>query len=142
MRQVRTAADPSAYGEAMKLTKAIPPSDVVLIVGTTARLTRLVVADTLGEWLIHDPLNTALDRYVARHPDDQKPWWWDWPMTLVSCPHCFSFHAAYLTLGSYHLARALGSQALAVWRFGAGVLTLSAVVGHINARIDEPIEDS
>lgn len=122
----------------MKTTQAL---DGVLITGTTARLTRLVVSDSLGEWWIHDPIDKAMDRYEAAHPDSATPWWWEYPKTLVSCPHCMSFHAAWVTLGTYWLARLLGPRALAVWRFGAGVMTLSSVVGHVNARIDDPIED-
>lgn len=119
-------------------------ADAVLVVGSVIRLTRLVVADKLGKWWIHDPLNRAMDAYgdaelrraerEGREP--RTPWWWKYADSLFSCPHCLSFHASYVTLGTYRLARAMGPAALGAWRFGAACLTLSSIAGHFSAHWD------
>jgi hypothetical protein len=130
----------------------IPARDVALITGLTMRLTRLVVSDDLGQWWLKDPL----DRWLHAHPPS-SPWEdaersgpledmrrvaggeshrmrWARYAEGADCPHCVSFHAAYLSLGSYLLARRL--HLLPAWRFAAGTMSLSAVVGHVSARID------
>jgi hypothetical protein len=121
----------------------IPVRDVALITGLTMRLTRLVVSDDLGQWWVKDPLAKLAQRH-SHYPepgtgfDDQlglpiRPEWARYTEGL-DCPHCVSFHAAYFSLGSYLLARRI--RLLPAWRFAAGTMSLSAVVGHVSARID------
>jgi hypothetical protein len=109
----------------------IPVRDVALVAGLTQRLTRLVVSDDLGQIWLKDPV----DRWLEAREDSGRAH----PLRRYSegldCPHCVSFHAAYLSLGSYLLARR-HPVTLAAWRFAAGTMSLSAVVGHISARID------
>jgi len=108
----------------------IPVRDVALVTGLTMRLTRLVVSDDLGQLWLKDPV----DRWLSAQETSGRAH----PLRRYSegfdCPHCVSFHAAYLSLGSYLLARRL--HLLPVWRFAAGTMSLSAVVGHVSARID------
>lgn len=127
----------------------IPVRDVALITGLTMRLTRLVVSDDLGQWWLKDPL-AKLEQFArgsrwvvdkvdpdeggtVGHFEEIVPKWARY-LDGLDCPHCVSFHAAYLGLGSYLLARRL--HLLPVWRFAAGTMSLSAVVGHVSARID------
>ena len=118
-------------------------SDLALITAATIRLTRVVTTDDIGDWWIRQPLtklagqqHEKMEHYgtTGCHADCEPAW--TKYLGGLDCPHCVSFHAAYLTLGTYLLARRIGPGALAVWRFGAGALGLSAVAGHLNARID------
>lgn len=103
-------------------------TDTALILGATMRLTRLVVTDDLGQWWIRDPLDAWVHEHPAQAPDHK------W-LGGLTCPHCVSFHAAWIVLGTYHLS-GLHPKARAVWRFGAAALSLSSIVGHASARLD------
>lgn len=115
--------------------------DIVLAIGATLRLTRLVVVDEIGEWWLRKPLEDAADRWAVRElaraqaagEEPRTPWWWKY-QSLWTCPHCTSFHAAWLVLLSGLVLRKLGLAGL--WRFGTGALTLSSVAGHLSARLD------
>ena len=124
---MRATSRVTAYAERMN------PADAALIVGATARLTRLVVADDLGQWWAKDPIEQLAARHVEAH--GQVPGWWRYADGL-NCPHCLSFHAAYIVRGSHAIARR-NRRALAVWRFGAAALSLSYVVGHTGARLGD-----
>lgn len=119
----------------------IPVRDVALITGLTMRLTRLVVSDDLGQWWVKLPIRAAVVSHLEKHathpsgqPSDETLATAQGYLDGLDCPHCVSFHAAYLSLGSYLLARRL--HLLPAWRFAAGTMSLSAVVGHVSARID------
>lgn len=104
------------------------PTDVALTIGATARLTKLVTSDYIGVWWLQDPAHAA----AQRHTDlTGRPPWWDRYRDGLTCPWCVSFHAAYIVLASHAM---FGRTRL--WRFGAAALTLSYVVGHVNARLE------
>lgn len=109
------------------------PADLALTVGATARLTKLVTSDYIGKWWLQDPAYEAAQRYADRtgHPPR-----WDRYRDGLSCPHCVSFHAAWIVLASHAL---FGETRL--WRFGASALTISYVVGHVNAYLDASHRD-
>lgn len=121
----------------------VKPTDLALILGATMRLTRLVTTDDIGDWWIREPLTDLANRQhqamehfgtTGCHADCQPKW--TRYLDGLECPHCVSWHAAYLTIGTFLLARRMGPTALSVWRFGAASLGLSSVAGHLNARID------
>lgn len=76
----------------------------------SARLTRFVTQDTLGQWLIHEPVDKAMDGYYARMEAEAKrdgkspsePWWWRYRQGL-DCPWCVGF---WLALGTVATERA------------------------------------
>lgn len=141
------------------------PSDVLLMAGATARLSRLITTDHLGKWWIKDPIDAAMDRYEVLHThpifpdgvdhgktaqdllssDYQGPavvgWeperepWWWKYRAGLDCPFCIGF---WLT-GAVMLSRYLvgrDSRAVSVWRFVTGVLSLNYVVAHVSSRLD------
>lgn len=109
--------------------------DTVLIVGAAMRATRLVVADSVpGQWWIKAPIDRAMERYEAAHPDGPEPWWWKYRAGL-DCPHCVGLWLSGAVVGSYALAR-LNPLSLAVWRFGAAVLATNAAAVLIGGPVD------
>lgn len=117
----------TAYAERMT------PADTALAVGATARLTRLVVADDLGQFWLKDPLSEIAATHVDTH--GETPAWWRY-VDGLSCPYCVSFHAAYVVLGA-HALMSRSRRTLALWRFGTAALSLSYVVGHVGARLGD-----
>lgn len=111
------------------------PLDIVRIAGTTARLTRLVTTDFIGQWWVQDPVDRAMARYEAAHSGEEEPWWWRYRAGLT-CPHCLGFWIGAGVLASYAVAGRTRS-----WRYVADALTLSYVIGHVSARLDVTEED-
>lgn len=116
--------------------------DAVLVLGATMRLTRFVVTDTLGAWLIRDQVDAAMVRYEEREyeaaenegRDVREPWWWKYREGL-ECPWCVGFWIGVGVLGSYHL---VGRGR--AWQFVATALTLnevSARLGTVLGDFDE-----
>lgn len=124
------------------------PLDLALVLGATARLTRFITTDTLGEWVIDRPLRmwaNRSERYAAHlSPVD--------PVLLegevdpeagprskavsgLECPFCVGTWVGYAALASYLLARRRPAT-LGLWRFLAAGLSLNYAVGHISSRID------
>jgi hypothetical protein len=130
----------------------IPARDAALVAGATLRLTRLVVSDDLGQWWVKDPLNDLAHKHTRivgqvasaealfegkielSEGQEVLPKWARY-LDGLDCPWCFGYWAGVAVLGSYHLS-GLHPRARKLWRFGAATLSLSAVVGHISARID------
>lgn len=100
--------------------------DLLLVLGLTLRLTRLVIADDLGAWLVREP---ALD-WAGDSPGRYK---------LVSglyCPFCVGFWLGAASLTSLALVGGPG-DAHEVWRYIAGAFALNWLVGHVAARIGD-----
>ena len=118
----------------------IPLSDQVLILGATTRLTRLVTTDDLGQWLIRDPIDSAMKRWEDRHCVHEhngvpcRPWWWKYRSGLI-CPHCVGQHVAFGVLTSYALT-GRSPRARSAWRFVAAGLTLNAVSTVLGREFD------
>lgn len=96
--------------------------DVALIVAATARLTRLVTADTIGH-----PVRQGIRLFGFAVGGDRGLAWGD---ELATCPHCISVWLAALVVGSYAAWAGPG------WRVAAGILAASYAAGHLSATLD------
>lgn len=117
--------------------------DLLLVLGVTLRLTRLLTVDDLGWWLVRSPAY----RWAARPNSDpgEPPIPYDpdvppatWRQKLVSgldCPFCAGFWIGAMVLLSLALCGGPG-DALAFWRYAAGAFTLSYVSAHVASRLD------
>ncbi len=115
------------------------PADAALIVGATARLTRLVVADDIGQWMLKDPLSEIAATHADQH-GGVAPSWWRY-VDGLSCPFCWGFWAGVIVLGS-HAATEGHPKARAGWRFVTGALTLNYVAAHIGVRLGDTVTES
>lgn len=114
----------------------------------TARLSRFITSDTLGEWIVREPAN----EWAAKHdaPQKQRLVYDDdtdagpdidprdgWRSKLVSglgCPFCVGFWLGLVVLAASALTRVpvLGK----LIRFAGFGLALNYVVGHVSSRLD------
>jgi hypothetical protein len=101
--------------------------DYLLILGASARATRFVTTDDLGQWWIANPLR----RRFADHPR------WGRYLSGLECPFCAGFHVSLFAVTSYAIARSAGPRALAFWRIGAGALTVNYVSAHADIRLTD-----
>lgn len=118
--------------------------DFALAVGASARLSRLVITDDLGQWWIKQPIDDAMDRYAANERllyghEALEPWWWKYRSGL-DCPFCVGFWlgAGVLVTGA---VAASHPRARSLWRFGAGALALNYVAAHLGSRLGDFEED-
>lgn len=136
-------------------TGMIMSTYAVATLGAVVRLTRFVVLDDLGHWLIKRPLQQAawnhdMAKYgtdvtspdgqvVVRHAD-----WTEDTDTMhtalraahgLSCPHCVS---TWLGIGAVGVALAAWPHPRArnAWLAVAGGLTASYLTGHLLDRLD------
>lgn len=101
--------------------------DLVLLALATARATRLVTTDSLGQWWIHQPANNWVDR-------DPKPWKYKLTEGL-SCPFCVGFWIGTAALATLALAGGPG-HAHELWRYAAAAFALNYLTGHASSRLD------
>lgn len=131
-----------------------------LILLATARATRFITSDWLGEWTISGPAHewaqayeeqarrdeyrAARDRTPGPFPpydhwgsskDDAGPRTWQGKLVKgLDCPFCVGFWiGGLILLGEVTLGR---SPLRGLWRFGLGMLGLNYLVGHLSSRID------
>ena len=97
--------------------------NTALVLGASARLTRFIVTDDLGEWWVKEPLRSL----AARHDDK-----WDKYVEGTECPYCVSFWATAAVMGAGAVLRWNK-----VWQWGAGVWAASYVVSHVSSRLDD-----
>lgn len=109
--------------------------DLLLAFGASLRLTRLVVTDQMGEWYIKDPIDRSMERFEETFTGDTEPWWWKWRSGL-DCPFCAGFHIGWITLLSGILVKDK-PRLRALWRFGAGALSMNYVAGHLGAKLGD-----
>lgn len=119
--------------------------DLLLLLGATLRLTRLVTTDDLGWWLIRGPAYRATTRPLNTLPaylTEPEPDTTTLAGKLASglgCPHCVGFWIGLALLTVWSLTGGIGhgwEDLHGTWRFVTGALTLSYLVGHIGARLD------
>lgn len=113
-----------------------------------ARLTRLVTKDTLGGWLIREPIARAMQNYAQqtaqRHQAEGRPghpsppWWWKYE-TGLHCKWCVGFWLAAGTLITEKATR--GTCARPIIRTIGGALALNYVTAHLET-LSEKIEDT
>ena len=70
------------------------PTDALRLLGQIARVTRLITTDTIGQELIHRPI----DQWVALNVPQKEIERVEWILTLKDCDWCASFHVAFWTL--------------------------------------------
>lgn len=114
-----------------------------------ARLTRLVTKDTLGGWLIREPIARAMQNYAQQtaqihqregkpgHPT--QPWWWKYEVGL-HCKWCVGF---WLCLGTIAAEKATRNRPCArpiVATLG-GALALNYVTAHLET-LSEKLEET
>lgn len=102
--------------------------DPLLIIGASLRLTRFVVTDDLGGWLIREPVHASAQRHGTREAQRLAEG--------IDCPFCVGQWIAAGVLGSYLLARRRPAT-LAAWRYVAGSLALNHLTAHIAVRIND-----
>lgn len=128
---------PDRYHEGMRLT------DTALAVLATARLSRLVITDDLGQWWVQEPVDRAMEAYTvqelnAAHRERRpvhEPWWWKYRDGL-ECPFCVGFWLGAGTLAAGALATR-HPLTRAAWRLGAGALALNYVTAHLGVRLGD-----
>ena len=107
----------------------------LVLIAASARLTRLITTDDLGQWWVQDPIDAAASRWYDRQvthaemrgevdPVIEQPWWWKYRSGLV-CPFCIGF---WLALGLLILDRRLSGRGL--WSTLVGALALNYVAAH------------
>ena len=113
-----------------------------------ARLTRLVTKDTLGGWLIREPIARAMQNYAQQtaqihqregkpgHPT--QPWWWKYEVGL-HCKWCVGFWLAAGTLAAEKATR--GTCARPIIRTIGGALALNYVTAHLET-LSEELEET
>lgn len=104
-----------------------------------ARLTRFVTRDTLGGWLIREPIARAMQNYaqaaLTKHQREGRPghptqpWWWKYEVGL-HCKWCVGFWLAAGTLITEKATRNRPCARPLVATLG-GVLALNYVTAHL-----------
>lgn len=113
-----------------------------------ARLTRFVTRDTLGGWLIREPIARAMQNYAQqtaqRHQREGKPghptqpWWWKYEVGL-HCKWCVGFWLATGTLITEKATRGTCARPLVATLGGA--LALNYVTAHLET-LSEKMENA
>lgn len=109
--------------------------DLLLTVGFTLRLIRLVTADYIGLWLIDSPLHSVRQWAGVRNDEGYPVTWRQKLWCGLRCPHCVGFWLGIGVLTSLYASGGPGDAAI-LWRYIAGAFTLSYVTGHTSARVD------
>ena len=126
--------------------------DLLLASVATARITRFVTVDKLGEWLIarrvrdwgglheREWVEAHLDpegvREVMEDPEGWEPQSWQRRLSMVvDCGHCVSMWAGLGALAAVAVSRQAGLAGRLV-RWVLTGLGVSYVVGHVWARLD------
>lgn len=122
---------------------------LALVAIATARLTRFVTTDWLGEWTLVRPLKRWAVRAESPahsgprppgwNPDDRDPdpdnGWRSKLAKGLDCPFCVGFWiGAAVLLGEVVTGRVRPLRG--VWTFALAALGLNYAVGHLSSRID------
>ena len=113
--------------------------DWILLLGSTMRLTRLIVKDDLGAWLVRHPA------WEWAQPGEMPP---HHLQTLgghlsrtnlisgLECPFCVGFWIGTANLAAMLISRRRPSSR-AAWRFMAAAFTLNEIAAHLGARLGD-----
>jgi len=104
-------------------------ADLLLLLGLTLRLTRLVVADDLGAWYLRGPVEIWASLYD--YPGDLG--WRTKIAQGLSCPFCVGFWIGAACALSLLLVGGPG-DAPDWWRWIAGIFALNWVAAHLGSR--------
>lgn len=118
--------------------------DLLLSIGLTLRLTRVITQDDIGLWYVrgpvamwamrHEPLsppNITPDGFLGER--EYVPGWRGRLSLGLSCPFCIGFWVGVLVLLSLWLCGGPG-HAWDPWRWVAGAFALNWVAAHVGAR--------
>lgn len=139
-------------------TVALTVVDCLLALGFTLRLTRLVVLDDLGRWLLREPAQKWADSHeptidgipawkavasgrMHATPTPQ-PGWRSKLVSGLTCPFCVGFWLAALVVASLLIAGGPGAPMApdgavtlaTAWRTVAALFSLNWLAAHIGAR--------
>lgn len=113
-----------------------------------ARLTRFVTRDTLGGWLIREPIARVMQNYtqaaLTKHQREGRPghptppWWWKYE-TGLHCKWCVGFWLCAATLAAEKATR--GTCARPIVRTLGGALALNYVTAHLET-LSEKLEET
>nr|DAS09089.1 MAG TPA: Protein of unknown function (DUF1360) [Caudoviricetes sp.] len=113
-----------------------------------ARLTRFVTRDTLGGWLIREPIARAMQNYaqaaLTKHQREgrpghpQQPWWWKYEVGL-HCKWCVGFWLCAATITAEKATR--GTCARPIVATLGGALALNYVTAHLET-LSEKLEET
>lgn len=116
---------------------------LVLVLGLTLRLSRLIIVDDVGLWFVRGPAAA----WAWGHDKDKRGTgaipWRSHLVTGLSCPFCVGFWIGCLVVLSLYLVGGPDSTSTAAswWRWIAGAFTLNWTVGHIAARVGDVDND-
>ena len=125
--------------------------DTALAAGAALRVTRFATTDTLGGWVLADPLKRWASRRDPRRPDGSPhPFGYAappeaWRHRLVSaldCPYCVGTQATLVIAAALHLlptddpARPRTATLGRLARAACAALAASYLVGHVSYRLD------
>jgi hypothetical protein len=101
--------------------------DLAVLVLSTARMSRFVTTDALGDWWVRKPVADWAEQEDEGHREKV--------VTLVNCPYCIGQWLALGNLAAYALTRN-HPVARSAWRYLAGGMALNYVVAHVSSRLD------
>jgi hypothetical protein len=132
--------------------------DAILAVGAATRLTRFVISEDLGKWVIRDPAKdwanpslrlirerdrliragvpeSELRRVEYRQTTEPKTWR-EKAVSGLDCPFCVG---TWLHIGAQAISASLPAQGYSrtAWRVLAGGLTASWAMAHIGVRLGD-----
>lgn len=111
--------------------------DVLLALGLTLRLNRIVTGDHVGLWFFRGPASQWA--WSHEKPPIGTTWVPGWRSKLqlgLSCPFCVGFWIAIAVTASLWLAGGPG-DAWTPWRWVAGAFTLNYIAAHLGGRLGD-----
>ncbi len=111
---------------ARHLPQNVSPLDAALILGASARLTRLITTDQAGDPVVRSLISAA---------GEIGPRTRNTVADGLACPFCVGFHLSLLVTTSYAVARRFPAL-LALWRVIAGALAVNYATAHVVEYLD------
>ncbi len=111
---------------ARRLPQNVSPLDAALILGASARLTRLITTDQAGDPVVRSLISAA---------GEIGPRTRNTVADGLACPFCVGFHLSLLVTTSYAVARRFPAM-LALWRVIAGALAVNYATAHVVEYLD------
>lgn len=129
------------------MTAALIALDLLLTAGMAMRLTRFIVTDDLGGWLIRHPVHRALNRQPNRNVEYtqrdvyygnllERVTWREKLDRLFHCPWCIGFWIDCAVIASLWAVGGPGDAA-EWWRWLCAPFTLNYIAAHIGARLGD-----
>lgn len=99
--------------------------DIALILGASARLSRLVIVDDAGFYLFRKPAATKIKNTKVREV----------VLDGLDCPFCIGFWLALLVVTSYFVATK--TKTLWIWRILFGSLAANYAAAHLGIALKD-----